>query len=149
MATLMDEFESYLSRLKDSVDIVLVRDVARVVVDRIESAARTNVYDAYDRTVYNPRYSFLRDEEYSVSASNMTLEIDNLTKGNASQPGEGYDRGEIGDLITQGVGYHWRSSAIYNSMPFPRPWMEPGLQDSIRDKSAETALSAGLKSMGF
>lgn len=152
MATLMDEFDAYYSRLKDSIDIVLAREVARAVMDRIENMAEVNVYAAYDPSEYVRRMTLNRDDQYSVSASNMTLEIDNLTTGNpAYQPplSEGWDPGEIGDLITRGVGYHWRNSKIYMKMPFPRPWMEPGLQDAINDHSAENSLEAGLASMGF
>lgn len=151
MATLMDEFDAYYARLKDAVDIVLARDVARAVVDRIENMAEVNVYAAYEPTQYLRRMSLNKDSAYSVSADHMTLEIDNLTTGNpmyAPPASQGYDAGEIGDIITSGEGYHWTGSEIYNN-PQPRPWMEPGLNDAIQDHSAEKALESGLVSMGF
>ena len=150
MATLTDEFDTYFINLKKAVDFVLVKDVAPAVIDRIENMAGTNVYAAYEPTMYERRYSLLNDASYDRSASNMTLEIDCTVGGNPyTASSEGWDPGEIGDLITEGVGYHWHNSAIYQAMPYPRPWMEPGLQDAIKDNSAEKALETGLEAIGF
>lgn len=152
MATLTDEFNAYMAQLKEAVDIVLARDVARAVVDRIEKSAEENVYKKYNPSEYSRRKSLKMDSSYSVSAANMILEIDNLTTGNpayAPPASEGWDPGEIGDIITSGDGYNWRYSNIYGAQPYPRPWMEPGLQDAINDHSAEKALETGLHSMGF
>ena len=161
MATLMDEFNDYYARLKDSVDFVLVKDVAPAIVDRIENMAGVNVYAFYDNELeahhrqrwYLRRYSLLNDSAYDRSASNMTLEIDCTTTGNpngaGNDPGwDGYNTGEIGDIITSGQGYHWAESLMYENS-YPRPWMEPGLEDAINDHSAEQALEAGLEAMGF
>lgn len=150
MPALSDEFNTYMTNLKEKIDFVLVKDVAPAVVDRIENMAGTNVYAAYEPTQYERRYSLLNDTSYDRSASNMTLEIDCTVGGNPyTEASEGWDPGEIGDLITEGVGYHWHNSEIYQSMPYPRPWMEPGLQDAINDHSAENALETGLVSLGF
>ena len=148
MATLFDEVDSYLTNIKQAIDFVLVRDVAPAVVDRIENAAETNVYAAYDPSQYIRRMSLNQDSAYDRSASNLTLTIDNLTTGNAAQAGEGYDPGEIGDIIESGLGYHWHNSRIYRNIQ-PRPWMEQGLEDSVKDHSAERALESGLLSLGF
>ena len=148
MATLFDEVDSYLTNIKQAIDFVLVRDVAPAVVDRIENSAETNVYAAYEPSQYYRRMSLNQDNAYDRSASNLTLTIENMTTGNASQIGEGYDPGQIGDIIESGVGYHWHNSRIYRNIQ-PRPWMENGLEDAIRDRSADRALESGLLSLGF
>ncbi len=148
MATLMDELNLYMLHLESSIDFVLVKDVAPAVVDRIENSAETNVYAAYEPTQYIRRMSLNQDDAYDRSASGLTLTIDNLTTGNDAQIGEGYDPGEIGNIIESGIGYHWHGSRIYQSQQ-PRPWMEQGLVDSIRDHSAEKALESGLLALGF
>ena len=148
MATLMNEFDAYMLHLISSIDFVLVKDVAPAVVDRIKNSAETNVYAAYEPTQYMRRMSLNQDDAYDRSAEGLTLTIDNTTTGNAEQAGEGYDPGEIGDIIESGIGYHWHNSQIYQSQQ-PRPWMEQGLEDSIKDHSAENALESGLLALGF
>ena len=151
MATLMGEFQHYMISLKDMVDVVLVQDVAPVIVDRIENMAEVNVYAAYEPTQYIRRLTLNKDNAYDRSASGMELTIDCTVTGNpmyAPPVSEGWDPGEIADIITSGVGYHWHNSKIYNDTQ-PRPWMEPGLQDAINDKSAERALEQGLVAYGF
>ena len=101
MATLMDEFDAYYARLKDSVDIVLARDVARAVVDRIENMAEVNVYAAYRSTTLRqatlctrPRH--LKDTMQERSATSSQAEKDITGRGHRSttirSPDPGWNR---------------------------------------------------------
>lgn len=152
MATLMDEFDSYINNLNSAIPRVLDKDVAPAVLDRIIAMSGPAVYDAYHPTLYERRYSLQQEDSYETSVGPMSLTITANIMSNPEQPGWGeYVPIEISDIITNGAYYgpRWRYSGIYNMQPFPRPWMEPGLQQSINDRSAEQALEGGLLALGF
>ena len=152
MATLMDECDAYFNKLHTAIPSVLEKEVAPVVLDRIIAASQPNVYDAYTPTLYERRYSLQEESSYNIDVSTDTLTITANIMSNPSQPGWGpYVPIEISDIITNGSYYgpRWSYSGIYQMQPFPRPWMEPGLQTSISDRSAETELEAGLLALGF
>ena len=152
MATLLDEFNAYMTNLKPAIDTVLAKDVAPVVIDRIESASEENVYQAYNRTLYEPRGSLKEDSTYSSRAAGQRLTITAHVMSNPDQPGWGpYVAIEISDIITNGEYYgpRWSASEIYKKQPYPRPWMQPGLENAISDGSAERALETGLNAMGY
>jgi len=152
MATLWDECDAVLNRLNNAIPQVLDRDVAPVVIDRIITMSDPAVYDAYTPSLYERRYSLQEENSYTHRVGPLQLEITANIMSNPSQPGWGpYVPIEISDIITNGSYYgpRWSLSRIYNMQPFPRPWMEPGLQQSISDRSAEQALENGLLAMGF
>lgn len=152
LATLFDEFSKYMSNLKKDIDVVLIKDVAPVVVDRIEAASEENVYQAYERTLYEPRGSLKEDSSYNSSASGQILTITANVMSNPDQPGYGpYVPIEISGIIEAGEYYgpRWSSSQIFKKQPYPRPWMQPGLDNSISDRSAENALENGLIGLGY
>jgi len=110
------------------------------------------VYNAYTPDLYERRYSLQEEDSYEIEVDTNTLTITANIMSNPDQPGWGpYVPIEISDIITNGSYYgpRWSLSRIYNMQPFPRPWMEPGLQQSISDRSAEQALENGLLEMGF
>ena len=147
MATgLMTEYQEYIGKLKNAIDDTLVIDVAEEVVEHLKSSAQDRVYEAYEPSQYERRESLLKNENYERSSGNLELEISSLLEGNADQPP--FDSGNITDVIETGVGYGWLNSTIARQM-LPRPFMEEGLQDSVRDGSAESALQQGLESRGF
>ena len=152
MATLLDEFAKFMSNLKPAIDTVLIKDVAPVVVDRIEAASEVNVYQAYERTLYEPRGSLKEDSSYHSSALGQILTITADIMSNPDQPGYGpYVPIEISGIIEAGQYYgpRWSASQIYKKQPYPRPWMQPGLDNAISDRSAESALETGLKALGY
>ena len=150
--TLTDEFNAYLDRLNKSISIVLRNDVAPVVLDRITAMSDTAVYNAYTPDLYERRHSLQEEDSYEIDVDTNTLTITANIMSNPDQPGWGpYVPIEISDIITNGSYYgpRWSKSRIYQMQPFPRPWMEPGLQQSISDRSAENALEGGLLALGF
>lgn len=67
--------------------------------------------------------------ETKIDSNELTMTIISNLKGNPEyEPprhgSEGWDSGNITDIIEEGTGYHWRGSTIYKREPFPRPWME-------------------------
>lgn len=152
MATLFDEYDRYITALRPAIDAVLRNQVSAAVIDRIEQASEPNVYDAYSPSLYERRYSLKEDDSYTAQVSNNTLTITAHIMSNPDQPGWGqYVPIEISDIITNGSYYgpRWSGSRIFNMQPFPRPWMEPGLQDAVNDHSIERELENGLLSAGF
>jgi len=59
----------------------------------------------------------------------LEMTVINNTPGNGEQPGEQWTSGPINDIIEKGVGYGWRHSDIYGWQPYPRPFMEKGLDE--------------------
>jgi len=149
---LLDECNAYLDRLNNAIPRVLQNDVAPVVLDRIIAMSGPAVYDVYSPTLYERRYSLQDKDSYEIDVGTNTLTITANIMSNPDQPGWGpYVPIEISDIITNGSYYgpRWSLSNIYNMQPYPRPWMEPGLQQSISDRSAENALEGGLLALGF
>lgn len=152
MATLLDEYNKYIANFDKAINETLRKDVAEAVIDRVEAASDPNVYDAYTPSMYERRFSLKERSSYRATASNLTLTIKAHIMSNPNQPGWGeYVPIEISDIITNGTYYgpRWGASQIYMMQPYPRPWMEPGLQDSINDHSAERALENGLVNRGY
>ena len=152
MASLWSEYQRYEKKLNTAINRVLRKEVANVVIKSIEDASQPNVYDAYDPSLYSRRYSLKRDSSYKKEVHNNTLTVTAHIMSNPRQPGNGpYVPIEISEIITNGTPYgpRWSNSRIYNMQPYPRPWMEPGLQDAIDNRSAEMALENGLISLGF
>ena len=148
----IDECNAYLDRLNNSIPRDLRNDVAPVVLDRIIAMSDPAVYNAYTPDLYERRYSLQEEDSYEIDVDTNTLTITANIMSNPDQPGWGpYVPIEISDIITNGSYYgpRWSKSRIYQMQPFPRPWMEPGLQQSISDRSAENALEGGLLALGF
>ena len=128
-------------KLDEAITDALSREVADAALLAITQSAKERVYDAYsDPKFLSRRESLLnatRDETYSVEAHDNELTItahpslQNLFGGDNS--------GDLGDIIAEGwSNYH---------MPFPRPWMDEGISESIGN--IESALKAGLERNGF
>ena len=67
--------------------------------------------------------------ETKIDDSALTMTIISNLRGNPEyEPprhnSEGWDSGNITEIIEEGIGYHWTGSTIYQEEPFPRPWME-------------------------
>lgn len=95
-------------------------------------AAYEYVYPLYSPTEYDRRGSSggLGDKNnYEVLRGELMLTLINNTTGNGSQPGESWTSGYINDIIEGGSGYGWRHSEIYQSQPYPRPFMQNAIDE--------------------
>lgn len=129
------------------------------------SHAEPDVYDVYDRVRETYEYRRRGDGEYggttgianpdtydvevvqNAEGFEMTI-ISNLRGNPMYQHTEGWDPGNITDIIETGRGYHWKSyghlpgSTIYTTYeaaghPLPRPWMEKSGDDFVDNNLAE------------
>lgn len=132
-----DVFQDIENKIDNFMKAEITRDIA---ADMVASVSDELVYKEYSPTEYERRKSAggIRDaRNYEVeSTGRMELMVSNNTPGNpqyATDDGNGWDSGFINDIIENGTGYHWRRSRIYRSQPYPRPFMEKGVDKFVDD----------------
>ncbi len=91
----------------------------------VEVSAAKNVYAWYGPTQYERRYSFYDDDTYEVTTGRLTMSITSWARG------EGKAGIYLTDVIESGIGYEWTKSDIYAMQPYPRPFMEAGVNDFV------------------
>lgn len=74
-----------------------------------------------------------RSYEITVNNSDLTMTIESTVQGNPRYEGtrDGWDPGDITDIIESGKGYNWKDSKIYGWQPYPRPWMDKAGDDFV------------------
>ena len=153
--SILNEYAEFKARLDVAVLSSLENDVAPALIGGILASVSVNVYNAYDPTRYIRRYSSgglmdIKNYKTGINAyGNLyQLTITNETTGNPrySTSKDGWDPGYITDIIETGVGYHWKHSEIYQSEPYPRPFMEEAFDFAT---NLDDLLYAGLASRGF
>lgn len=101
----------------------------------VSESVEKNVYPAYHPRQYERREDSggLSDvDNYTVEEGKLSLTLINETVGNARYSDtQGWDPGPITDIIESGSGYHWTGSEIYQSQPYPRPFMEQALDTFV------------------
>ena len=132
------EYETVIRpNLEAAIEDALRNEVKDAALYAIKDSAITQVYMAYKPKFFSRRYSLADDDSYKCEANRNTLtitytgELQNLW-GNTHNE-------DLGDVIAQG----WDNF----NMPFPRPWMDEGIQDNM--PSIEAALKRGLERQGF
>lgn len=132
------EYETVIRpNLEAAIEDALRNEVKDAALYAIKDSAITQVYMAYKPKFFSRRYSLVDDDSYKCEANGNTLtitytgELQNLW-GNTHHE-------DLGDVISEG----WENF----NMPFPRPWMDEGVQGNIQ--SIESALKAGLERQGF
>jgi hypothetical protein len=125
-----DEANAMIGKVETAVATALNGVVAESMKGAIAQSVQTEVYAAYTPSMYKRRGTAaggLENPESNVATViGMELTVRNETLGNAAYSGsDGWDSGEIADIVEQGNGYHWKRSEIYQQQPFPRPFMQP------------------------
>lgn len=124
--------------LNAAITSALMNEVKDAAIDAIEDSAQTRVYEAYSPKFYSRRFSAERDFSYSWDVGGNRLTITYMAMPQNLFGGAFY-ADDLGDIIASGnKTYH---------MPFPRPWMDEGIQDNIGN--IEAALGRGLERQGF
>ena len=136
MADAFSEIAKSLETLeKDVQNFLASPDVKKTLQEFMAKSANTRVYPLYFPEEYVRRLESggLGDEQnYEVSVNGNLITVSNETSGNANYSNsEGWDPGYINDIIEKGVGYHWSESKIYGYQPYPRPFMEKGVDDFV------------------
>lgn len=139
----MSLLEEYMTSIKPRIDAAihdaLQNEIADGLCDAIKESARTRVYDP---SVYEPspeheaerRYELGDRENLEVFVGENSVEIKNY-ETLRHHP----DVGEVA-VVEEGTSY---------GQPFPRPFMEPALQDYVGSGKAEAALEIALRAAGF
>lgn len=132
------EYETVIRpNLEAAIEDALRNEVKDAALYAIKDSAITQVYMAYKPKFFSRRYSLADDDSYKCEANGNTLtitytgELQNLW-GNTHHE-------DLGDVISEGL-------ENFN-MPFPRPWMDDGVQGNM--PSIEAALKRGLERQGF
>lgn len=75
---------------------------------------------------FNGTYGVGDERSYEVTVGkDLSMTIESTVQGNPRYArSQGWDPGNITDIIEGGSGYHWEHSAIYLAQPVPRPWMD-------------------------
>lgn len=73
-----------------------------------------------------------RSYEITVDNSDLTMTIESTVQGNPRYENsqDGWDPGDITNIIESGKGYNWKRSEIYKQM-IPRPWMDKAGDDFV------------------
>lgn len=111
-------------------DFMASGDTQEVLKRYVAKNAEESVYAAYTPMGKHPyvrRYSLKNIDTYDVTSGRLSMEITSRASG-AGAAGEG-----LTDIIEGGTGYDWVDSAIYANQPFPRPWMEKGVDKFTDD----------------
>lgn len=120
-------------KLEAAITDTLNDEVLTAAMDALKESADTRIYKAYP-VKGNRRFSATSDNSYlsSVNGNTLTITYESGFQGGSAS-------GNLGDVIASGnTAYH---------MPFPRPWMDEGIQDNWN--KIESALKSGLASRGF
>lgn len=135
MSTILLEYETIIKpQIDAAVEDALRNEVSKAAVKALEDSAQQRVYDAYTPVIGTRRYSLIDDGTYDCDVQGNTLTITARTTFQGTQASD-----DLGDVIEKGLAnYH---------MPFPRPWMEEGIQDKL--SVIEAALEAGMTRQGF
>ncbi len=112
----------------------LGKEVKEAALLAITNSAQTRVYDVYKPKTYVRRKSLICDDTYSseVNGNTLTITAHPVFSGDD-------DYGDLGDVIASG-------NPNFN-MPFPRPWMDEGIEESMQQIT--DALYSGMHRQGF
>lgn len=130
------EYETIIKpQIDAAVEDALKNEVADAALQALHDSAQQRVYDAWTPTIDNRRYSLLdKKGTYNCVVQGNTLTITAQTSFQGTQTSD-----DLGDVIEKGLKNY--------RMPFPRPWMEEGIQDNLT--AIEAALEVGLTRQGF
>lgn len=129
------EYETVIKpKIEAAIEDALKDEVSKAAVQALEDSAQQRVYDAWTPVIDTRRYSLLEDSTYDCDVQGNTLTITANTSFQGHQTGD-----DLGEVIESGMPNY--------RMPFPRPWMEQGIQDKIT--SIENALANGMERQGF
>lgn len=111
-------------------DFMSSPDTQEVLKSYVAESADSNVYGAYTPQGKNPykrRHTLTDIDTYEVTSGRLSMTI------TSQAIGQGFAGEGLTDIIEGGSGYEWENSAIYANQPYPRPWMEKGVNDFTDD----------------
>lgn len=137
MASDAFDFTDVFKQIETDINKVMnSAEMKKRLSENMAFAAWEHVYPLYHETEYKRRKASggLGDpNNYEVTTEYLQMTVVNETTGNGEQPGESWTSAPINDIIEEGVGYGWRHSEIYESQPYPRPFMQQGIDEFTDD----------------
>lgn len=148
----MNELAQHLEKLAMK---NLQNEVAETVKQEMSETIKEETYNAYSPKSYQRReddggLSDVRNMQTAIVNAN-TIGIKNETKGNAAYADarDGYDPGNIDEIIVYGSGYRWTDSEIYKTQPFPRDFYSGTVSRLNQNGNHIKALADGLRKQGL
>ena len=134
-------FDDVFDQLKTEIHAIMISPETKSILQKhMSNAAQMKVYPFYAPHgihKYQRRYDeggLMDPKNYEVTTDGeMSLKVVNNTTGNGNQPGESWTSGPINDIIENGTGYGWKNSDIYEDQPYPRPFMQDGIDAFMDD----------------
>jgi hypothetical protein len=132
------ELQKIVSEVKNGI-IAVMNECKMPCRTIFATRAEDYVYKPYDEVRETFQYQRRKSSEggiedpdtyeVDIDEGELSMTITSNLKGNPEYApprngSEGWDSGNITEIIEEGTGYHWRGSTIYKREPFPRPWME-------------------------
>lgn len=141
MASQAFNFDDVFEQIKTEIHAIMVSPDAKEMLQKhMSNAAQMKVYPFYAPHgihKYQRRYDeggLMDPKNYEVTTEGeMSIRVTNNTPGNGNQPGESWFSGLINDIIESGTGYGWTHSDIYADQPYPRPFMQDGIDAFVDD----------------
>lgn len=125
------DFSDVFTELENKINnFMSAPDTQEVLQRYVMRTAEENVYAAYTpqgKAKYQRRYSLTNLDTYEVTSGRLSMTITSHARG------QGFAGEGLTDIIESGSGYEWENSAIYANQPYPRPWMEKGVNDFTDD----------------
>ena len=125
-----------LNDIEKKIGEFMASNEAKVELQKtMAKSAESRVYPLYSPKQYVRRkddggLSDLLNYEVHTEGTTMTV-ANNTTDNSEYSDTSKWDIGFINDIIENGTGYHWRNSKIYKMRPYPRPFMESGVDDFV------------------
>lgn len=130
------DFSDVFTELENKINNFMSAPETQELLQRyVAKASDKNVYQKYDSPArhkegghpYQRRYSLKDIDTYEVTSGRLSMTITSHARG------QGFAGEGLTDVIESGSGYEWENSAIYANQPYPRPWMEKGVNDFTDD----------------
>jgi hypothetical protein len=141
--------------LEKHIESALNKEVAKTVKEEMSQVIKDETYTAYEPASYERReddggLSDIRNMT-TTTVDNTTISIKNETKGNAdyAYARDGYDSGNIDEIIASGSGYKWITSKIFRLQPFPRDFYAGTVARLNQNNTHIAAMAEGLRRQGL
>lgn len=125
------DFSDVFTELENKINnFMSAPDTQEVLQRYVMRSAEENVYATYTpqgKAKYQRRYSLTNLDTYEVTSGRLSMTITSHARS------QGFAGEGLTDIIESGSGYEWEHSAIYANQPYPRPWMEKGVNDFTDD----------------
>lgn len=119
--------ENALPNLETDMKYETANAVDDLVYPMYPEGEETHPETHYVRRHDNGGMSDQRNYYTKIDKTKLSVTLENRTKGNpryAPPASQGWDPGEISDIIEKGARYHWTHSLIYALQPYPRPYLD-------------------------